>query len=573
MPATTKQIMTPFWLVNWALALAAGWLLPNHYPPWSSFHIDAWVAATLTLGAAAVILRSRGQVAWHGMTLTIAALALIPGLQYGLGLVLLPGTAWISSAYLLGLLLAVHTGAKWEASSPGQLADGLFLAIGTSAILSVGLQLHQWLDLQVLDAWSMADGLGRPFANFGQPNQLATFLLWGLLAAGWALLRRHIGGRTAILIALYLLFGLALTESRTAWIAIAILITAVWYWRRLWLDPRWPWMVTGLGIYFFVCASSLGWLGKVLLLGGGAAVTSDVSRMTAELRPAIWLIFLDAASQRPWLGYGWNQVSLAQLTAALSHPSPGLPFAQSHNLFLDLILWCGIPAGVLVSICLARWFWHRIRALNSTEDAVLVLFLLVVGNHAMLELPLHYAYFLLPVGLIVGALNVRLGARPILFTGRWLMILLWGTSVLLLAMIIRDYLRIETSFQQLRFEQARIKFASPGKPPDVILITQLSEFIRLARFEPRSGMSAGDLDWMTRIAKTYPGAATIRKLALALALNGQAVEAKQWLETMCRVDSAPQCDAVRVFWADQSWKHPELAAVPWPIPSSAARSE
>lgn len=571
MSASTKQIMAPFWLVSWALTLAAGWLLPNHQFPWSSFHPDAWVASAIALGSAAVILRSRGPVAWHGMTLTIAALALIPGLQSGLGLVLLSGTAWISATYLTGLLLAVHTGARWEASSPGQLADGLFLAIGIGALLSVGLQWHQWLNLQVLDTWSMADGLGRPFANFGQPNQFATFLLWGLLAAGWALVRRHIAGKTALLMAVYLLSGLALTESRTAWIAVAILIAAVWYWRSLWPDRRWPWIVTLLGLYFFVCSNALGWLSQALQLGGHP-VTSDASRVATELRPLIWSIFVDAAQQHPLFGYGWNQVSLAQLTVALEHPSLELLYTHSHNLFLDLVLWCGIPLGLLVSLYLMRWLWHKLRAVKYAEDAILMLFLLLIANHSMLELPLHYAYFLLPVGLVIGAVNVRCQDVPVLCTGRWSLLLIWLTSVALLMLVVRDYLRVETSYQELRIEQAHIRVDAPGVPPDVMLLTQFHEFIRLSRLEPSSGMSANELDRMGRIASTFPGTATIPKLALALSLNHRQAEATLWLKKVCKIEPQPRCEAVRQYWENATLSHPELGQVPWPNSPSVATS-
>jgi O-antigen ligase len=571
MLARAKQIMTPFWLVSWALTLAAGWLLPNHQFPWPSFHLDAWVASALALGSAAVILRSRGQVRWHGITLAVAAVALVPGLQYGLGIVLLPGTAWISSAYLLGLLLAVHTGARWEASSPGQLADGLFLAIGTGALLSVSLQSHQWLNLQVLDSWSMADGLGRPFANFGQPNQLATFLLWGLLATGWALLRRHIAGKTALLIAHYLLFGLALTESRTAWIAITILISAIWYWRALWPDSRWPWMVTWLGLYFIVCASSIGWLSQVLHLGGHP-VTSDAGRVAAELRPLIWSVFIDAALQHPLLGYGWNQVGLAQLTAALAHPSLELLHTHSHNLFLDLVLWCGIPLGLFLSLYLMRWLWHKLRAVKCAEDAILMLFLLLIANHSMLELPLHYAYFLLPVGLVIGVTSVRLQDAPVLYTGRWSLLLIWLTSSTLLLMIVREYLRVETSYQELRMEQAHIRIDAPGAPPDVMLLTQFHEFIRLSRVQPSSGMSVEKLDWMSQVARTFPGTATIPKLALALGLNHRQAEASQWLKKVCKIEPESRCEAVRQYWEGETLKHPELIQVPWPNSASVATS-
>ncbi|MFZ4478322.1 MAG: Wzy polymerase domain-containing protein [Rhodoferax sp.] len=564
-----KQAMRPFWLISWAFALAAGWLLPNHQMPWTSFHIDAWIAALLALASLAVMSRCNGPVRWHDVALVTAAMVLMPILQYAFGLILLPGTAWINSAYLLGLLLALITGSQWEIAQPGKLADGLFLAIGLATIASVGLQLLQWLGLDAMSAWSMGDGNGRPFANLGQPNQLSTFLLWGLLAGAWGLLRRHIGVGTALLLALYLLFGLALTQSRTAWVAVALLVLAGWHWRRLWNDPRSPWLVCALGLYFAACVFSLGFLNQGLLLNTPPD-TGNMSRISSELRPAIWSIFVDAALQRPLAGYGWGQVGLAHLNTALNHPPLEMLHAHSHSLLLDLVLWCGIPVGLLLSLYLLRWLWLRLLAVNSAEDAVLMLFLLVIGNHAMLELPLHYAYFLLPVGLVMGTLNARLHVKPILLTGRWSLVSLCLASIAVLTLIVSDYFKVETSYQELRYEQAHIKTEIPGRPPEVFLLSQFREFIHMARFEPGRAMSTEDLDWMRKVSSSYPGAATIPKLALALALNKQALEAQQWLEKMCRIESRSRCEAVKQVWANQLTKYPEIAAVHWPDSTDAA---
>lgn len=560
---TAKQPMTPFWLVGWALALALAWLLPNHYLPWSTFHMDAWMAVMLALAAAAVIMRSTGPVVWHGITILTAVLVFVPGMQYALGVVMFAGTAWIGSTYLIGFLLALLIGARWESASPGQLADGLFLSIGMAALVSVGFQLHQWLALDLLGIWTMGDGYGRPFANFGQPNQLGTFLLWGLLAAAWGLVRQRVGLWAAMLMAVYLLFGLALTQSRTAWLAVVMLVAASWVWRGLWSDHRVPRVVTVLGLYFVACVISLGWLNQFLLLTLPSDI-GDLTRMSGELRTVVWALYVDATLQQPWLGYGWNQVSLAQLAAALDHPPLYILFSHSHNLFLDLVLWCGIPAGLFVSGYLVRWLWLRLRAVRSAEDAVMLLFLLVVGNHAMLELPLHHAYFLLPTGLVMGVLNVRLEARSVFVVGRWSVIVIWLAAVALLALIIRDYSRVEISYQTLRFEWARIKTETRGEPPDVILLTQLREFNRMARFESNSGMSTDELDWMRKVTSMYPGAGAFHKLARALAMNQRPDEATIWLKKLCRFVPESQCAAVKISWASQSLQEPLIAAVPWP---------
>ena len=555
--------LTPFWLVAWAIAVSIAWLLPNHYPPWLTFHTDAWMAIVMSLAAGAVFLRTSGPVVWHGIAALAAVLVFVPGLQYALGLIASPGTVWISSAYCLGFLVALLTGARWETTSRGQLVDGLCMAIGIAAIVSTGLQLHQWLSLDLLDIWSMGDGYGRPFANFGQPNNLGTFLLWGVLAAAWGLARSRIGIATSILMVAFLLFGVALTLSRTAWISVAILVAASWIWRKSWVNRRLPWLVTGLGLYFVLCVLSIDSLNQVFLLSLPSD-SVDLTRMSGELRTVVWPMYTDAALQKPWFGYGWNQVSHAQLAVALDHPPLRVLFSHSHNLFLDLVLWGGIPFGFLVAFIFLRWFWSCVRVARDAKDVVLLLFLFVVGNHAMLELPLHHAYFLLPTGLMMGALNVRLMSKPLFASACWTARVVWFVSIMLLGLIIRDYARVESSYQDLRFEWARIKTEVRGGPPDVLLLTQWQDFIRMARFEPKSNMSSNELDWMRMVTSAYPSAGAFHKLAGALALNDHPAEATLWLKKMCKFVSKSQCNGVKDAWAEQSIQSPLIASVPWP---------
>lgn len=551
--------MAPRWLALWAGTLALGWLLPNHYRPWIAFHSDVWIAAVLLLAFATLIWRSNGAMALHYIALMAALLIVVPWLQYGMGLIVQPGVAWISFAYLFGFFLALLLGARWEASSPGQLGDALFLSIGIAAVGLVGLQLQQWLEVDGLELWRLSGGPVRPSANLGQPNQLATLLLWGVLAAAWGLIRGYVGAWTATLLAAFLLFGVALTGSRTAWIGVALLLAASWWWRPLWLHARLPWVVTGLGVYFVACIVVPGWWS--VLYG---AAPSDVARMSSELRPLAWAVFLDAAWQRPWFGYGWNQTALAQLAAATDHLPLQVVFSYSHNVFLDLILWCGIPLGLLVSASLIVWFWRCLRALQSPENAVLLLLLLVVGNHAMFELPLYYAYFLLPAGLVMGMLNARHGARPVLYVGRWVAGFFCLAAATLLVLLIRDYSRVEPSYENLNFEWQHIKVPPIG-PPDVLLLTQWHDFVEFARYEPKGGLSQAQLDELRSSPELFSGALFSHKYASILALNQRPDEARLWLQRLCKVASESECSAAKAIWAKQSLKHPEIAAIPWPV--------
>ncbi|MCF8159349.1 MAG: Wzy polymerase domain-containing protein [Polaromonas sp.] len=469
-----------------------------------------------------------------------------------MGIVAFSGSAWISSAYLLGFLLALLTGAHWELYRPGQLTKGLFAAIIVAAILSVGLQIKQSLEVDGLWIWTIFSSPTRPSANLGQPNQLATLLLWGIVANLWAVAKRHIGAGTAVFLALYLLFGLALTGSRTAWLGLVLILLVIWIWRGCWLYPRLPWIATALGLYFAACVKGQAFFNH----------SDDVLRLTTELRPAAWRMFIDAALQQPWLGYGWNQTALAHTAMADRYPSFGLTFTYAHNLFLDWFLWCGIPLGLIFSGALIYWFWGCLRAVKSAENIALLTLLGVVGNHAMLELPLAYAYFLLPVGMVMGVLTVQLNEKPVCYTHRWLSLGLWSISTALLVLIVRDYTRIEPSYQNMRMTLMLIKVA-PMDPPDVFLLDQMKKQIEMARFVPRADLDGGELQNMRDVASLFPSGIFSQKLAITLALNGHPEEARLWLIRLCKL--TPDCTVARTIWVKQAQMHPEIVAIPWPV--------
>lgn len=488
---------------------------------------------------------------------------MIPGLQTLFGLIALPGVAWICTAYITGFCFALLLGAQWESNQPGQLGDGLFLAIGIAALVSVGLQLQQWLQIDGIELWKMGGGPERPYANFGQPNQLGTFLLWGLLAVGWGWVRHRIGDVVAILMAAFVLFGLALTASRTAWIGLAVLVLGVWYWRKLWANPRVPLAVTGLGLYFVLLVATQAWL-RSILLGDTPLPPGYLSPMSGQYRLLAWTAFCDAIWHRPWFGYGWYQVVPAQMAVAAEHPSLYGVFTSTHNIFLDLFVWCGIPLGLAISLALLVWVWKKVRAVCHAEEVILMLFLMVVANHAMLELPLHYAYFLLPVGLVMGVLNIRSGESPLFFMPRRVSIGVWFAVTLLFVLIVRDYTQIEPSQENFRMEKMRIKVAHLD-PPDVLLLTQWREFIEVTRIEPRTNMSAAEIDKIRDVANFFAGPLFIHKLATALALNHRPDEAILWLQRLCKSAPVNDCTSAETQWKRQAVKYPEIAAIPWPI--------
>lgn len=525
------------WLSGWALVLAIGWLLPNHYLPWTSFHAEAFVAFALLLIVPWAILKMPSRLSCDRFSASIAVLATIPAIQYMFGQIYYSGHAWICSGYLIGLLLAIFTGHAWEKSNPGRLTDFLFLAIGITSLCSIFLQLCQWLSLDGLGIWLTESGSERPSANLGQPNQLATLMLWGAAAVFWGWVRSKLGSTTVILLGLVLLLGVALTGSRTPWLAMVAVVVVGWWWRGLWSSKYVPWVLTGMAIYFFLCV----W--AVRTLGGGYPF-SGVTSAAADLRIPAWQMFLGAVSERPWFGYGWGQAAEAYISVANKYPPLHVVFAQAHNLFLDLIVWCGVPIGALFSLVLLNRFWRFFRQVNFQEDAVLFLFLLVVANHALLEFPLHYAYFLLPAGLIVGVMiardknikHVAMLSKGV-FVGGGLFCLVFFSVVVL------DYLKIENSYRLLRMEWAGFNLEADPQPPEVILLNQWQHIIKHARSNPKPGMSEHALEDMRRATMMAHKPIDFRLLVNALALNGKAGESDLWLLRMCNVQADRNCQS------------------------------
>ncbi|WP_296510155.1 O-antigen ligase family protein [Rhodoferax sp.] len=516
----------------------------------------------MLMACVAVLRSTSGNIGLHGFALFGFALTLVPSIQYSLNLIEWSGTVWVSSAYLLGFSLLVALGAQWERVAPNQLADGLFFAIGLAALISVGMQIYQWLGLEHLDIWVISAASRRPAANLGQPNDLGTLLICGLLSIAWCKRRYRISTGVALFAAFYLIFGIVLTKSRTAWIALFLLALSGWLWRDLLESRRRLWVAFALALCFVASFFVTDYIeGK--LSNFSPEDTPDILRVQGELRPTIWMMFVDAALQNPLWGYGWNQLAAAQLSIATNHPTVGVVVAHSHNLFLDLVLWVGIPLGAMATMYIAVWLWSSIRAVRTYESIILLLMIVVILNHAMLELPLHHAYFLFPVALVIGSINIRLGRSAIVYVSKYFLVLFVVLATAIFVLVSRDYLRIEASYQELRYEWAGIKTETPPKPPEVVLLNHLAEYINFARINPSHNMSEQMLDTMRKVATEYPNTGVVYKYATALVLNHRVDEAKLWVERLCKVVPASNCDAVKQGLTRRGLIDSEFSRVDW----------
>lgn len=545
-----------FWLYFWSMGLSLAWLVPNHYPPWLAFFSDAWVSA-LVLIAAAAVLGMRKVLAVHRLALLTLLVSVIPWLQYATGMLPSIGFAWIYFLFVLAFAMAQIIGAQAEKIAPGALSNALFFAVGLAALVSVGLQIYQWLEGSHLGWLVIWDASSRPSGNLGQANQLATLHLWGLIAVLWALERGFLHGPIAALTAAMLLIGIALTGSRAAWLGLFVIAAFIFLQHQRWRYRKLPWAVIGLLIYFaFLVVLKTLWNPFF----DAQSITGDIARDDGRL--GIWLALIDAVSMQPLLGYGIGQVAKAQMVVALSHDYVPAVFSYAHNIVLDTMIWVGVPLGVLLVSGWSVWLINTYKKLDSAQDSTLFLVLLVLCNHALFEMPLYYAYFLLPFGLFIGVLQARTRATTVLALRPWLTLLPLMLCVGLWIALLRDYARVEGAYNRIQLEWQNIQLDTPFVSPDLTLLTQWTSYFDAMHTKPQTGMTEEELDALKQTLVVHPTMRSYELLSRSLVLNGREQEARDWLKRACKTGN---CTTLKAVWAYYHAHDPNYAGVPWPV--------
>lgn len=556
-----------FWCVG-LLLIGLSWLLPNHYLPWTS----AWGDCLAMLGTVLILLRvarvaTAGTCVSWPLSATVVLGTLVVLSQWVVGKLIFGGDALVATLYIGMFFLAVLAG-RMTAVLPGGSGEvlGLELVLLFAALVSVGIALVQWTGAVSLNSYAVELAPGaRPGANVAQPNNFSTISFMGFCAALWLYQREKLTAWVFWLAAGFLMLGMLMSQSRTGWLQIGMLIA----WGAI-LASRMNFRITHrqlliLGVAFVAGVSVWPTICDYLLLSAGR--TLDES-MKAGVRLPFWWSMLDALMREPWFGYGWLQGGLAQERVALDHPPMGALFDHSHNLFLDLLLWNGIPVGGLMVALLVWWFVVQLRNCEDVGAGILLMAVMGVFIHGMLEYPLTYAYFLVPVGFSMGVIE---GALPhakqgsIYLTRIGIMSLLVGFSILLGA-VAYEYINVEERFRNMRFELARIGIDKVREPErEGRLLTQLESLMRFYRTEARPGMTAEEVSEMQRVSQRYGFPPVLLRYALATGLNGQPSVAGVTLAQLCRIHMPRRCEEGKSSWMELKQKYPQLDAVPLPV--------
>jgi Virulence factor membrane-bound polymerase, C-terminal/O-Antigen ligase len=566
-PTDAAHASAGTWLLKIGLAaLAIAFVMPGHYHPWTAAHQElAATIAVLACGASALVALRSSPWPVPPPAVVAVLLAIVPAAQWAGGLVIFGSDALLAALYLCCFAVATVVGAVLYRVHGAKLLAWLFGTLVAAGVVSVAIGLAQWAQVAPNSLIDPIAPDGRIPANLLQPNQLASLLGLGVAGLAWFFERRRL---PAVIVALglaWLGFGLVMTQSRSAWLFTALMVL-LWAAFRRSLRLRTPAAVLGAVAVTFVLAT-LTWPA----LNQSVAAPVEVASLPERLRPGMrlvhWASMMDALARAPVFGFGWMQIPVAQYQVAASHPPTGEWLTSSHNLVLDLLVWNGLPIGLLLVGWLVWWIVSRLRSCTQVDTWAAIAAILVLASHAMVEHPLHFAYFLVPAGLLAGIVEASSGRTmmPRATIGRKVFATALVALTCVVTAVAHEYRLVEQATQRtiLKEDGVVLRGAEPAAPT-VWLLDGPREYVRLWLTEPRPGMTSAEVDWMRRVSQRYPVPAGLFRSALASGLAGRAAEAEQALIVLCRTTPEQDCTRGRAAWQSLAVNHPALGRVKYP---------
>lgn len=532
-----------FWPLA-VLLMAISWLIPHHAAPWLNFLQESYVVLVLAVVMTVSLVRVKRPIEINALHCSALVLATLPLLQWLTGSIASFGTAWIHSLFLFGLFIAFVLGAFWAQAKWQRGPDFLFSAFLVAAIVSVGLQLAQWLSGGDMLPWVFPAPESRYYANLAQPNLLGSLLLLGCVGVAWGFYKKLIGGFVATVAVLFLLIGLVLTESRTGFLnalIVGVLLSCFWKKERPFLFAL---VVSGMLV---VMLAMYAWLPEInAWLGHPVAKRPPFD----PVRLAMWSSLLGYLPELPFFGTGWGQIAEA---AMLSPGFPSMPGATrySHNLLLDLMLSNGLVIGGGILLGLAYFAVRLLKQLMRKEPDFSIPFaaVSVLTVHAMLELPLAYAYFLLPYGLLLGWVSVPLQMSRWFVVDRRMALLVIFGGLLATVVTIRDYQVVERSFFDVAYG-IRGEPVPPAARPDLIVLTQWRDRFDFVNTAPGPVFSDEEFERAVKIVSATPSPLLLYMLSYRLAASGQPEIARFWLAVLCRNSPPPVILSLQEKWRE-----------------------
>lgn len=462
-------------------------------------------------------------------------ISLIPLVQYALGEIFFYSEAILSFSYLFYFWLTLVIGFnltidqnKLNGGDCLNLYNFLAYFFIFCGLTSSVMMYFQWLGLAQASSFIMSYSGNRPYANMAQPNHLATFLYAGIFSCWYLFEKYRINKIQLVVFGGVLLFSVVLTQSRTAWLITVFVSFFLFYYARkssLRLSKK---AILCSIVYFIFVSLILPYLNSFLSHYFSINSTHTVyDRATTGFgRLNIWNQMVHALVQSPWTGYGWNQTTAAQFNVVDS--ISGREWATSaHNLFLDILVWCGVPLGFLIILFLTCFYFNLFKSISNIEGAFAFLIISSFIVHALLEYPLYYAYFLLPFGLMCGTLIVDKLHKIII--KKIYIISIFVLSLFGVTFIVSEYVKIEDNLFAGRLHAMGNLRSNVALPYQLYFFDNFNQRAHWLALYPKMKVNQQQIQDSQYMVKSYLKPYDLHKSAQLLAFNGYSTEARRQL--------------------------------------------
>ncbi|WP_336952295.1 PglL family O-oligosaccharyltransferase [Acinetobacter sp. AS167] len=509
------------------------WTLSDHFAPWFTFGSE--IAAFFSIFFLICLQLNRNlKVPFQLIPLFI--ISLIPLFQYGFGQIFFFNTALLSFLYLIAFVITIIYSFNLCIGDFNRQKVMLFVssAFVVAGLVTTFIAIMQWLDCESYFPFILELKGDRPFANFAQPNNMATALFLALLGCLYIFEKQKLPSFIILMIALTILFAMVLSQSRTVWLGV-IFCVAYWLIRNHKISFRFNhFYAIGFTFLFVVFVLSLPLLSQVV---GISASTAMERATTGYLRLPMWTHTIISIQDHLWLGYGWNQSSFSYLDALPKHDTPER-YLSSHNIILDILVWNGVILGSLITGYALYWYTHFYRLANSIESIIALMMISVVLIHAMLEFPLYYAFFLLPVAVLCGVIQSEDGNGKYFKLSKVIgnsIVLIWLSLILL---VWRDYnASITESFEAKLYEMMRLFKEKPQfdkvtpyqAQNKIFILDQLKYDAEWIAVNPFTKLKEDQIEIYRNLTLLTPSKYYLYKYAQLAAYNGKQEDAKYCL--------------------------------------------
>jgi O-antigen ligase len=511
-------------------------LNPVHTRPWPSFFSELFAFIGIILLLPSLWYK---KIILPRISIPFLCIAFIPLVQYGLGQIFFYSNAILSFSFLfyfwLALVIGFNLGAdqnKLNGENCFNLHNFLAYFFVLCGSVSSIIVILQWLSLSQSSSFIMSYSGNRPYANMAQPNHLATFLYAGICSCWYLFEKYKIKKIQFFAMGFLLLSSIVLTQSRTAWL-ITVFVSAFLFYYVEKGSLRLSKKAIFYSIVYFVFASLvLPYLNSFLshYFAINSIHTVYDRAMTGFGRLDIWNQMYHALIQSPWTGYGWNQTTAAQFNVI--DTISGKEWATSaHNLFLDILVWCGVPLGLLIILFFVCFYFILFKNISNIEGAFSFIVISGFLIHACLEYPLYYSYFLLPLGLMCGTLIVDQTLKKIIIN-KFLIIITFVASLLGITFISKEYVEVSDNLFAGRLHAMGNLRSELELPHHLYFFDNFNTRAYWLALYPKVIVDQEQIQDSQYMVKSYLGPYDLHKSAQLLAINGYSEEATRQLRIL-----------------------------------------